>query len=65
MPNRPRSADRSSTGTGSSLRVAEKAGFLIEATLRKRRVRHGVRVDEWVSSLLRNELTADPASDLH
>jgi hypothetical protein len=29
----------------------------------ERRVRHGVRVDEWVGSLLRDEVMADPASD--
>ena len=43
-----------------SRRVAEKAGFLVEAKLRKRRVRHGVRVDEWVGSLLRDEVMAAP-----
>ena len=47
---------RCEAGNVASLRVAEKAGFLIEATLRKRRVRHGVRVDEWVGSLLRDEV---------
>jgi RimJ/RimL family protein N-acetyltransferase len=46
----------------STARVAEKAGFLIEATLRKRRVRHGARVDERVGSLLRDEVTANPAT---
>ena len=34
----------------------------IEAALRKRRVRRGVRVDEWVGWLLREEVVADPAS---
>lgn len=43
-----------------SRRVAEKAGFLIEATLRKRRLRDGVRVDEWVGSLLCDEVKAGP-----
>jgi RimJ/RimL family protein N-acetyltransferase len=52
---------RCEAGNIASRRVAEKAGFLIEATLRKRRVRHGVRVDEWVGSLLRDEVLADPA----
>ena len=51
---------RCEAGNIASLRVAEKAGFLIEATLRKRRVRHGVRVDEWVGSLLRDEVLAGP-----
>jgi hypothetical protein len=40
------------------------AGFLIEGTLRKRRVRHGVRVDEWVGSLLGDEVMADPVGSL-
>jgi RimJ/RimL family protein N-acetyltransferase len=51
---------RCEAGNIASRRVAEKAGFLIEATPRKRRVRHGVRVDEWVGSLLRDEVMADP-----
>ena len=55
---------RCEAGNIASCRVAEKAGFLIEATLRKRRVRYGVRVDEWVGSLLRDEVMADPASGL-
>jgi RimJ/RimL family protein N-acetyltransferase len=49
---------RCQAGNVASRRVAEKAGFLIEGTLRKRRVRHGVRVDEWVGSLLRDEVEA-------
>ena len=52
---------RCEAGNIASRRVAEKAGFLIEATLRKRRLSHGVRVDEWVGSLLRDEVLADPA----
>ena len=52
---------RCEAGNIASRRVAEKAGFLIEATLRKRRVRHGERVDEWVGSLLRDEAMADPS----
>jgi len=55
---------RCEAGNIASRRVAEKAGFLIEGTLRKRRLRHGVRVDEWVGSLLSNEVTADPPSSL-
>ena len=51
---------RCEAGNIASRRVAEKAGFLIEGTLRKRRVRHGMRVDEWVGSLLRDEVIADP-----
>jgi RimJ/RimL family protein N-acetyltransferase len=53
---------RCEAGNIASLRVAEKAGFLIEGTLRKRRVRRGVRVDEWVGSLLGDEVMADLAS---
>jgi RimJ/RimL family protein N-acetyltransferase len=52
---------RCQAGNVASRRVAEKAGFLIEGTLRRRRVRHGVRVDEWIGSLLRDEVEA--ASD--
>jgi RimJ/RimL family protein N-acetyltransferase len=52
---------RCEAGNVASLRVAEKAGFRLEATLRKRRIRDGVRVDEWVGSLLRDEVLADPA----
>ena len=36
-----------------SRRVAEKAGFLIEATLRRRLIHRGQRVDAWVGSPLR------------
>jgi RimJ/RimL family protein N-acetyltransferase len=55
---------RCEAGNIASRRVAEKAGFRIEATLRKRRVRDGVRVDEWVGSLLRDEVLAGmPAWD--
>src|ERR1700730_9465603 len=39
---------RCEVGNVASRRVADKAVFLIEATLRKRPIRHGVRVDEWV-----------------
>jgi RimJ/RimL family protein N-acetyltransferase len=53
---------RCEAGNIASRRVAEKAGFLIEGTLRKRRVRHGVRVDEWVGSLLRDEVIANPTN---
>ena len=46
------------TWTIASRRVVEKAGFLIEATLRKRRILQTGRVDEWVGSLLRDEVVA-------
>lgn len=43
---------RCEVGNAASRRVAEKAGFHIEGTLRKRLVHRGVRVDAWVGSLL-------------
>ena len=46
---------RAEVGNIASRRVAEKAGFLIEATLRKRQVHRGTRVDVWVGSLLKGE----------
>jgi RimJ/RimL family protein N-acetyltransferase len=46
---------RCQAGNFASRRVAEKAGFLMEGTLRRRRLREGVRVDEWVGSMLRSE----------
>ncbi len=51
---------RCEVGNTASRRVAEKAGFLIEATLRKRLVHRGTRVDAWVGSLLCNEVMAIP-----
>ena len=39
-------------GNVASRRVAEKAGFLIEGTLRRRLIHRGQRVDVWVGSLL-------------
>jgi len=50
---------RCDAGNIASRRVAEKAGFRMEGTLRQRRVRDGVRVDEWAGSLLRAEVLAD------
>jgi RimJ/RimL family protein N-acetyltransferase len=46
---------RTEVGNTASRRVAEKAGFLIEATLRKRQVHRGIRVDVWVGSRLKGE----------
>ncbi|WP_327238826.1 GNAT family N-acetyltransferase [Streptomyces sp. NBC_01317] len=43
---------RSEVGNEAARRVAEKAGFQVEATLRRRLVRRGERVDVWVGSLL-------------
>lgn len=51
---------RCEVGNLASRRVAEKAGFLIEATLRKRLVHRGARVDAWVGSLLSSELPDAP-----
>jgi len=47
---------RCEVGNTASRRVAEKAGFLIEATLRKRLVHRGTRVDAWVGSMLSTEI---------
>lgn len=48
---------RTEVGNVASRRVAEKAGFRVEATLRKRLVHRGMLVDAWVGSLLREEAT--------
>jgi RimJ/RimL family protein N-acetyltransferase len=53
---------RSEVGNIASRGVAEKAGFVIEATLRQRLIHRGRRVDAWVGSLLKNEMTAAPAA---
>ncbi|GAA2653334.1 GNAT family N-acetyltransferase [Paractinoplanes durhamensis] len=47
---------RAEVGNIASRRVAEKAGFRLEATLRQRLVHRGVRVDAWVGSMLASEL---------
>ncbi|MFG1910290.1 GNAT family N-acetyltransferase [Kribbella sp. NPDC048928] len=47
---------RAEIGNEASRRVAEKAGFVLEGSLRKRLVHRGVRVDAWVGSLVRGEL---------
>jgi RimJ/RimL family protein N-acetyltransferase len=49
---------RAEVGNLASRRVAEKAGFRVEATLRRRLVHRGVRVDAWIGSLLSTELPA-------
>lgn len=46
---------RCEVGNHASRRVAEKAGFLMEGTLRKRLFHRGTVVDAWVGSLLRDE----------
>lgn len=52
---------RAEVGNQASRRVAEKAGFRVEATLRQRLVHRGVRVDAWVGSLLSAELPTRPS----
>ncbi|TDC63253.1 GNAT family N-acetyltransferase [Streptomyces hainanensis] len=47
---------RAEVGNDASRRVAEKIGFRVEATLRRRLVHRGERVDAWVGSLLPAEL---------
>jgi RimJ/RimL family protein N-acetyltransferase len=47
---------RAEIGNDASRRVAEKAGFVLEGSLRKRLVHRGERVDVWVGSLVRGEL---------
>lgn len=51
---------RAEVGNVASRRVAEKAGFRFEATLRRRLVHRGVRVDAWIGSLLGSELPTRP-----
>jgi RimJ/RimL family protein N-acetyltransferase len=46
---------RAEVGNHASRRVAEKAGFLMEATLRQRLVHRGLRVDAWVGSLTKDD----------
>lgn len=47
---------RAEVGNVASRRVAERVGFVVEATLRRRLFHRGVRVDAWVGSLLPSEL---------
>jgi RimJ/RimL family protein N-acetyltransferase len=51
---------RAEVGNAASRRVAEKAGFRLEATLRRRLVHRGERVDAWVGSVLSPELPTRP-----
>jgi RimJ/RimL family protein N-acetyltransferase len=46
-------------GNEGSWRVAEKAGFVREGTLRAFLVQRGVRGDAWIGSLLRHEARLD------
>ena len=47
---------RAEVGNLASRRVAEKAGFRVEAVLRQRLVHRGTRVDAWIGSMLPGEL---------
>jgi RimJ/RimL family protein N-acetyltransferase len=47
---------RAEIGNVASRRVAEKAGFTLEGSLRKRLVHRGERVDAWIGSLVKGEL---------
>ncbi|MFI6075783.1 GNAT family N-acetyltransferase [Actinoplanes sp. NPDC051343] len=47
---------RAEVGNVASRRVAEKAGFTVEAVLRRRLVHRGERVDAWIGSILPEEL---------
>lgn len=49
---------RAEVGNAASRRVAEKAGFTVEAVLRRRLVHRGVRVDAWIGSMLPEEWDA-------
>ncbi|MBU2669737.1 GNAT family N-acetyltransferase [Actinoplanes bogorensis] len=51
---------RAEVGNHASRRVAEKAGFRVEAVLRQRLVHRGGRVDAWVGSMLPSELPTRP-----
>jgi RimJ/RimL family protein N-acetyltransferase len=50
---------RAEVGNLASRRVAEKAGFRVEATLRQRLLHRNTRVDAWIGSLLSSEVTRD------
>ena len=51
---------RAEVGNAASRRVAEKAGFRVEAVLRRRLVHRGGRVDAWIGSMLPGELPTRP-----
>ena len=50
---------RAEVGNLASRRVAEKAGFTVEAVLRRRLVHRGVRVDAWIGSMLPEEMPSE------
>jgi RimJ/RimL family protein N-acetyltransferase len=45
-------------GNDGSRRVAEKAGFVFEGTLRRRCPQRGERYDAWVASMIRDDLAS-------
>jgi len=51
-------------GNGASRRVAEKAGFTFEGTLRAYGAKGDHRVDEWIASLLPGDLPADASVEV-
>jgi RimJ/RimL family protein N-acetyltransferase len=51
-------------GNVASRRVAEKAGFTFEGTLRAYGSKDGHRVDEWIASLLPSDLPADASVEV-
>ena len=53
---------RAEVGNTASRRVADRAGFRFEATLRQRLVHRGVRVDAWIGSLLPGEFASSEES---
>lgn len=53
---------RAEVGNLASRRVAEKAGFQVEATLRQRLVHRNTRVDAWIGSLVSSELATPDRS---
>jgi RimJ/RimL family protein N-acetyltransferase len=53
---------RAEVGNVASRRVAEKAGFTVEAVLRRRLVHRGARVDAWIGSMLPEEIGGTSAA---
>jgi RimJ/RimL family protein N-acetyltransferase len=43
-------------GNHASRRLAEKVGFVVEGTLRRRLIHHGDRVDGWIAGMLPEDL---------
>jgi RimJ/RimL family protein N-acetyltransferase len=55
---------RAHVGNDASRRVAEKAGFTLEGTVRAGLQHRGERRDAWLGALLAGDLNDDPPSDL-